>query len=204
MNGGWSNVWTEAERFRQQYLGDRSTALPVDIFTVVELKLRLDVIPFDDLAAKYRVEAALTQDFSGLYVDAESYVFWEKGPVWKQNRLRFTVAHELGHLVLHREQANKVKFASFAQFAAYFKANDGPRYAIEQEANEFAGRLLVPVERLRECFDQFAAKAAAFMPNWQLSEDLRSKFADSIGPKFGVNAQVILARLDREDLWPSR
>ncbi len=204
MNGGWSQIWADVEQFRLEHLGSQCTALPVDVFTIVELKLRLDVIPFDDLAAKYQIDAALTQDFRGMYVDAESYIVWEKGPVWKQNRLRFTVAHELGHFVLHREQASKLKFSSFDQFAAQFKGSGGPRYTIEQEANEFAGRLLVPIERLRACYDEFAAKASTIMPNWRLSDDLRTKFAESAGPKFGVNAQVILARLDREDLWPSR
>jgi len=160
MNGGWSQIWADVEQFRLEHLGSQCTALPVDVFTIVELKLRLDVIPFDDLAAKYQIDAALTQDFRGMYVDAESYIVWEKGPVWKQNRLRFTVAHELGHFVLHREQASKLKFSSFDQFAAHFKGSGGPRYTIEQEANEFAGRLLVPIERLRACYDEFAAKAS--------------------------------------------
>jgi len=148
MNGR-QNVWEAVEQFRRTYLGPRGNRLPVDVFTLVELDLKLDVIPFDDLAARFRVEAALAQDFTGMYVDAESYVFWEKGPVWKQNRLRFTVAHELGHFVLHREQVAKVTFTSFEQFAAYLKADDGPRFALEQEANEFAGRLLVPIRPYR-------------------------------------------------------
>jgi Zn-dependent peptidase ImmA (M78 family) len=202
MNGR-AHLWDAVERFRATYLGPRGNQLPVDVFTLVELDLKLDVIPFDDLAAKYRVDAALTQDFSGMYVDAESYVFWEKGPVWKQNRLRFTVAHELGHYVLHRELLGEVKFTSFEQFAAYFKADDGPRYVLEQEANEFAGRLLVPIERLREHYDRFALQITDIMPNWHASEDLRSKFAETVGPRFGVHAQAILTRLDREGLWPS-
>jgi len=202
MNGR-IHVWDAVERFRAAYLGPRGDQLPVDVFTLVELDLKLDVIPFDDLAAKYRVEAALIQDFSGIYVDAESYVFWEKGPVWKQDRLRFTVAHELSHYVLHQDQMAKINFASFEQFAAYFKADDGPRYVIEQEANEFAGRLLVPIERLREHYDLFTRQIAGIMPNWHSSEDLRAKFAETVGPRFGVHAQAILTRLDREGLWPS-
>jgi Zn-dependent peptidase ImmA (M78 family) len=202
MNGP-SKIWEAAETFRRQHLAQAGGTLPVDVFSVVELQLRLDVIPFDDLLAKYRIDAALTQDFTGLYVDTESYVFWEKGPVWKQNRLRFTVAHEIGHWVLHRDYATKVKFASFDQFARHFKGEDPARYWLEQEANEFAGRLLIPVQRLRELFDQFAGQIAAIMPNWLQSEDLRFKFAEQVAPKFGVHTQSVLTRLDRESLWPS-
>ena len=112
MNGP-NKVWEAVEAFRRQHLSQAGGALPVDVFSLVELQLRLDVIPFDDLQVKYRIDAAPTQDFTGMYVDAESYVFWERGPVWKQNRLRFTVAHEIGHWVLHRDYAAKVKFTSF-------------------------------------------------------------------------------------------
>ncbi len=119
---GTAKVWEAVETFRRQYLARAGGALPVDVFSLVELQLRLDVIPFDDLQAKYRIDAALTQDFTGMYVDAESYVFWERGPVWKQNRLRFTVAHEIGHWVLHRDYAAKIKFGSFDHFAGTSRA----------------------------------------------------------------------------------
>jgi len=51
MNGKES-VWEQVEAFRAQYLTGELAHLPVDVFTLVELKLRLDVIPFDDLFAK--------------------------------------------------------------------------------------------------------------------------------------------------------
>lgn len=200
---GFGRVWTAVENFRRQFLAGQEERLPVDVFTLFELRLRLDVIPFDDLAAKYGIDAALMPDFTGLYVDAESYVLWERGPVWKQNRLRFSVAHELGHFILHRDGAAKIKFKSFDEFARHFNANDGPKYHLEQEANEFAGRLLVPIERLREHFDRFAIQIGAIMPNWLRSEDLRLKFAETVAPKFGVHTQTVLARLDRESLWPA-
>ncbi len=201
---GFGHVWTAAESFRRSYLAGQEDRLPVDVFTVIELRLRLDVIPFDDLAAKYGIEAALLPDFTGLYVDAESYVFWERGPVWKQNRLRFSVAHELGHYVLHREVAARIKFRSFDEFARHFKANDGPKYMLKQEANEFAGRLLVPIERLQAFYDAFAVQIRDIVPGWRTVSELRQKFAESVAPKFGVHPDAILTRLDREGLWPGQ
>lgn len=61
----------------------------------------------------------------------------------------------------------------------------------------------MPIERLRDHYDRFARQIAGIMPNWIASEDLRAKFTETISPKFGVHAQAILARLDREGLWPS-
>lgn len=199
---GFGHVWAAVEAFRRKHLSEQEDRLPVDVFTVVELRLRLDVIPFDDLTAKYGIEAALQPDFTGIYVDAESYILWERGPMWKQNRLRFSVAHELGHFVLHREVAAKVKFGSFEEFARHFNANDGPKYLLEQEANEFAGRLLAPIDRLQTFYDAFAAQICVILPAWRNSSEVRQKFAESVAPKFGVHPDAILIRLDREGLWP--
>jgi Zn-dependent peptidase ImmA (M78 family) len=72
---------------------------------------------------------------------------------------------------------------------------------LEQAANEFAGRLLVPVERLQQLYDEFAVQFDAKLPHWRSYEGVRSAFGDSVAPRFGVNAQVIEVRLDREGIW---
>jgi Zn-dependent peptidase ImmA (M78 family) len=201
MNGK-EEVWERVEAFRRQYLVGELAHLPVDVFTLAELEFKLDIIPFDDLYEKYEVDAALIQNFSGIYVDAEAYIIWEKGPRWKQRRLRFSVAHELGHYVLHREIAAKLKFRTFGDFALWTKGNHGQKYTLEQTANEFAGRLLVPVDRLRAAFESFANVAKDVIPNWSTSPDMRHGFAEKLREQFEVNTPVIETRLDREDIWP--
>lgn len=91
------HVWQKIDELRGSHkiLGDQKT--PIDVFSFFELDLGLDAIPFDDLDSNYRAEAAITADFEGLYIDAEQYSMLETAPVWKLNRLRFTIAHELGH-----------------------------------------------------------------------------------------------------------
>ncbi len=74
---------------------------------------------------------------------------------------------------------------------------------LEQEANEFAGRLLVPLSRLVAAFDEFAPAAEKFLPNFTKSSQLRDHFAETIAPRFGVNAQVVAVRLDRDGIWPA-
>src|SRR5208282_5969560 len=71
---GKEEVWDAVEKFRRQYLVGPLAHLPVDVFTLAELEFKLDIIPFDDLYEKYEVDAALMQDFSGIYVDAEAYI----------------------------------------------------------------------------------------------------------------------------------
>jgi Zn-dependent peptidase ImmA (M78 family) len=72
---------------------------------------------------------------------------------------------------------------------------------VEQEANEFAGRLLVPLERLRNFYDDFADAMNASGIAFRQDDGMRERFADNVAPKFGVHRQVISTRLDRENLW---
>ena len=55
---------------------------------------------------------------------------------------------------------------------------------MEQAANEFAGRLLVPVERLQQFYDEFAVQFDAKLPHWRSYEGVRSAFADSVDVPF--------------------
>jgi len=195
------HIWTKIEELRAQYELLEVTRTPIDVFTFFEVDLGLDPIPFDDFTAKYRVEAAITADFTGIYLDAEQYTLMEKGPEWKLNRLRFTIAHELAHFFLHRGLLQAENFSSLPNFARWTANYGGSKYTAEQEANEFAGRLLVPESRLRSMFDEFAPQAEKLIPNFMQSGPLRDKFADMAAPKFGVNSQVIAVRLDRDDIW---
>jgi len=197
------HVWTIIEELRGRYETLREDRTPFDVFAFFEIDLGLDPIPFDDLTAKYRVEAAITADFTGIYLDAEQYALMERGPVWKLNRLRFTVAHELAHYFLHRDLPQPENFASMPAFARWTEGYGGRKYDSEQEANEFAGRLLVPDSRLKACFDEFAPEAEKLVAHFRASGSLRDKFAEKIAAKFGVNSQVIAIRLDRDGIWPA-
>lgn len=201
---GWGPIWAHAEELRSRFLVGRLAHLPVDVFTLAEVELKLDVVPFDDLFEKYSADAALMVDLSGIYVDAEAYDIWERGPIWKQRRLRFSVAHELGHFLMHREVLSERRFGSVEEFAAWTKTNRGNRYTYEQEANEFAGRLLVPVDALRLEYERFVEAVQTVVPKWESAEGLRRNFAERICSRFEVSAQVVEARLDREEIWPSR
>ncbi len=197
------HIWKKVEEVRAQYEVLREDRTPIDVFTFLEVDLGLNPMPFDDLASKYRVEAAITADFTGIYLDAEQYHLMERGPGWKMNRLRFTVAHELAHYFLHQNLPQPENFASLPDFARWTENYGGKKYTAEQEANEFAGRLLVPEPRLRAYFDEFAAQAEGLVSNFMASGQLRNRFAERVAPRFGVNAQVIEVRLDRDGIWPA-
>ena len=58
-------------------------------------------------------------------------------------RRRFTIAHEIGHFVLHAQGATGVVFCRVTD------APEAPKQRIEREANRFAAELLMPEDLVR-------------------------------------------------------
>lgn len=67
----------------------------------------------------------------------------------RPQRQRFTVAHELGHWILHRKafEQNPDAYPVLPRFQAVERSN-----AFEQEANAFASEILVPKYLLEPVF----------------------------------------------------
>jgi Zn-dependent peptidase ImmA (M78 family) len=201
MNGK-NEVWDAVENFRAKYAKDLQR-VPVGVLECIEIGLRIDVIPFPDLFSKYSVDAAVTPDFRGIYVDRNSYEAIEGKPPWMFNRLRFSLAHELGHIVMHKEIVKGVEFKSLEDFWNFARKYTRNKYTLEWEANEFAGRLIVPIERLKQDFDKFTKGVQAQFPSWWSNAGLRNELTISLAATYQVSKDVISCRLDREELWPS-
>ena len=68
-------------------------AIPVPIEIMVE-RLGVDIVPLPELQANYDIDGTISSDATALYVD-------EWVSQHRANRYRFTLAHEIGHVVLH-------------------------------------------------------------------------------------------------------
>src|SRR5260221_2966706 len=78
------------------------------------------------------------------------------------DRMRFTLAHELGHLVMHRF----------------------PTAEMEEEANEFASALLMPATDIKEAFAGRRISLellAALKPEWKVAMQALLMRAKSLG-----------------------
>jgi Zn-dependent peptidase ImmA (M78 family) len=89
------------------------------------------------------------------------------------NRKTYTIAHELGHYVLHKEYAASNRYEVLLRKNQYENAKPPE----EQEADAFAANLLVPIKLLRE-YKSFAS-------------------GSELARLFGVSADVIMHRLKR-------
>jgi hypothetical protein len=184
--------------FRSRYWP--KNIIPVDIFEIVEFELGLEIRTILNLREAGDVDALLLGDLKTIAVDQNDFLNDRS-----QNRLRFSIAHELGHLILHEDVFSKIHYSSVDEWIAFFqKIPEDQYYWIEQHAYEFAGCLLVPREKLVEKLtDAVALAKSAGFDAWDTSGDSTRQFvAHGIARHFGVSDQVIERRLTREKLWP--
>lgn len=193
-------LWGIADDFRFEFK-DHSIP-PIDIIYIAEVELGLEIIPTPRLFSEIGMDAALAPNLQTVYVDEASYLKWEAGQLWIEKRLRFSFAHELGHLALHGNLIEKNHFKTLDDFKRWAGSPESYRRA-EYQADEFAGRLLVPIDLLIEEYDRYQAEAEKFDPNWREIEGIREHMATKIAPRFGVNHQVIEVRFDHEGIWPA-
>jgi len=87
-------IKNKADLFRTKYWDE---ILPVDIEKIIDVNLEINIIPLPDLEKLCNTDALITSDWKSLYIDKD--LFEDER---RQNRLRFSLAHEIGHLVLHK------------------------------------------------------------------------------------------------------
>ncbi len=106
----------------------------------------LNIIPEFGLEQEADIEGVLLSDLKTILVDSSTYMDERF-----HYRLRFTLAHEVGHLVLHEKQYNKRNFSTVKEWIEFHKNIENEDLDwFEKQAHEFAGRLLVPVQKLHD------------------------------------------------------
>jgi len=116
-------------------------------------------------------------------------------------RLRSTLAHEVGHFVLHKEQIQQCKFRTpedWIHFREDFLEDDLDWF--EFQAYEFAGRLLVPKEELEKQIKSCSDKIKYFKKYFPEGPDLVEAVSRVICGHFGVSDQVIGKRIAKEKI----
>ncbi|MBI5374044.1 MAG: ImmA/IrrE family metallo-endopeptidase [Candidatus Schekmanbacteria bacterium] len=194
------DIRAKADAFRSKYWP--SNIIPIDIFELIEFELEIEIRPINNLREAGDVDALLLGDLKTIVVDQKDFLN-ERA----ENRLRFSMAHEVGHFVLHPDIFSKIQYSSVEEWIDFFQEIPDDEYTwIEQHAYEFAGRLLVPREKLVERLDHSVSIAQTKgFDTWDSSgESTREYISPGIARYFGVSEQVIEKRLIKEALWPPR
>lgn len=200
----WINkekLWKVADDVREKYWPEAT--LPIDAEKIAEFRLKLIIDPKHNLFSEIDMDAYLMRDLTGIVVDYDFY--------WNEkfsNRMRFSFAHELGHFFLHKYIFSSFDFESPEEWSNFVNTVPEKEYSnFEWQANEFAGRLLVPFSELKNEFD----KAIKIIEENKLGQYLESdsdavlsRISPALCKPFGVSTVVIEKRVEREGLWPPK
>jgi len=131
-----------AQNFLNTYHPDNTYPIPIE--EIIEFKLKLDIIPIPGLHKAFDIDGFLSADRKSISVD-------ESACQSRPGRYRFTLAHEIGHFILHKDIYEKHKFNTIEDWKKFIENFEEREYRwFEWQANEFAGLILVPNHHLEK------------------------------------------------------
>jgi Zn-dependent peptidase ImmA (M78 family) len=185
-------------------VGDR---IPVDIEGIVERQLDMRIVPIRGLNSEFGIEGFTSSDWREISIDEDIYMRSEV-------RSRFTLGHEVGHLILHRELL-EAEIAGFGQFRSVddwirfiSSIGDTARDRLEYQGYTFSGMLLVPTlplsqmfsERLPSIEDQVDEAKAAGIGRESYIKVVTDSIARTMAPAFEMSIHAVSMRIDNSGL----
>ena len=192
----WNFIRQKAEDFRNSFVNPVDK-IPVPIIEILELDLNIEPIPIKGLMERIDIDGFLTKDLKHICVDNDIYM-----DPRRENRLRFTYAHEVGHLILHEKEIKQTDFRTpedWIHFREDFLEDDLNWF--EQQSYEFAGRLLVPKEKLIEEIRKHQKKIDEYKSIiGEGEEELLEAISRLICDRFRVSWIVVQKRIRKEKI----
>jgi hypothetical protein len=186
--------------FRQLHHADD---IPVPIDRIAEMDFDLHIVPVTGLYRLACTRGYLTSDCSTIMVDRHCYDKLE-------GTYRYTLAHELSHIELHRNLWSALNITSAAEYleAVESLVSEGEYDRLEWQASNFAGRVLVPEKHLRLQFPPHmewacdrAQRGVPSDADPQALYDIALRaIATRLAPVFGVHGMTVGIRIAEEGL----
>lgn len=146
-----SDIKSQANQVRLKFWGD---IIPVDIEKIIEQKLKLSVIPLPGMHDLFGFDSFISSGWDYIYVDNERYLD-DLGYL----RVKFSLAHELGHLILHKNLYEGLGITKIEDFYDFYETVNRDQYSfLETQTNKFAGHFLIPRDKLQEEFQKLKKK----------------------------------------------
>lgn len=188
----------EADDFLRQY--HPSGEVPVPIEQIVEFQFDMDIVPEPGLHEHFVIDSYITADLKEIRIDEFVY---ESRP----GRYRFSLAHELGHRVLHQYVFSALTFNRIADWKQVIATtfSDKQYGYLEWQASSFAGLILVPVAELAVKYDEVCRLVQQHGLSLQAlqedSEVAQSLISGHIADHFVVSSTVVRRRLEYDGIW---
>jgi len=185
----------QANTFIERY--NPAKKIPVPIEAIVEFQFALEIVPVPGLQSSFDVVAYTTKDRREIRVD--QYVVESR-----ETRYRFSLAHELGHFVLHPGLFEHLDFHDIASWKEAITNGLSEReYSfVEYHANCFAGLVLVPPGELQEAFLRWREKLQQIGLVLDGDNDgVRDAIEEYLAREFLVSPAVVHKRMEFDGLW---
>jgi Zn-dependent peptidase ImmA (M78 family) len=187
----YAQIRNLADRFLRQH--HPSGSLPVPIEEIVESKLGINIVPLAGLQQGFDIVGFISSDLTEISVD--QYIYESR-----ERRYRFTLAHEVGHVVLHRELFQGYEFNTTDEWNEFVRSIPNLENKwLEWQAHCFAGLVLVPKHALeRELgIGSRRLRARGVKMESQFARDL---LVDITATKFNVSPGVIERRVKYDEI----
>ncbi len=189
----YSDIGQRAQIFLAQY--HPSLELPVPIEEIVNVKMGINIFPFPRLYKDHGLNGFLSRDRTTIYVDELQYDQFNE-------KYRFTLAHELGHYVLHQSCYENLPFESpdgYVKWRLSVTPEDISWF--ETHGDWFAGHVLVPTNRLEEiCLKVVSKYQEKFSKFKTIPDDIWSYISNEVATYFEVNPPVVEIRIKKENI----
>lgn len=186
----YKNVVEASENFIKEK--HPSLSLPIPIEEIVELKMNIALVAVPGIKDLLGIDAFINSSFTQITVDENSLIKFPE-------RTRFSLAHEIGHLILHNAWYKKYGPKSFEDYLTFYDNIDKKAYKyMEIQASTFAGLVLVPSELLvNELMKRFGKTPHLENPEFFIP------VAQDLLDIFEVSGEVMLRRLQKEKIIKS-
>jgi hypothetical protein len=114
--------------------------IPVHIERIIDQDLDLHIAPFPNLYRDHHTHGYLSLDRSTIWVDETQQSDYPR-------IYRFTLAHEVGHYILHADYLKDIRITSLSEYKSWL-LSESPHVVgwMDTHAGWFAGLVLVPCE----------------------------------------------------------
>ncbi len=153
-------IGKEAKKLISLYLSDVDTS-------TAPLNVRIDVLKVAERIGIEVRTSTFPDEIFGLLVKNDNNPIIGVNCKHHPHRQRFTVAHELGHYILHGTETIHYDVGGEP---LYFRS-DSIYYADEREANRFADELLMPEHLVSRCIEAGTCTVETLAEVFDVSED---------------------------------
>ncbi len=184
----YDDIHEKAEEFLRNFHPSRILPIPID--EIIDVKMGIHVAPKLGLHGEIGQVGFLSADHTTIFIDEYIYDNIDV-------RYRFTLAHEIGHMLLHKNIYDSYLFKSPDAWKTFQKdMPERERSWFEWQADCFAGLALVPREELHskisDCIRKVDSEDISLRDNWDFAWDYIAKEA---GRVFNVSAGTIKYRI---------